>query len=425
MSWFQPQRKREIVKIKAIVANVLHLVFPTDDSYDATTFNVYVGELHLAGPVRVSGVSFRGRGGYNNDERDRTPPGVHIEGVDGAVISDCRFDDFTNQHARMTYCVRSEITGCAIGGIDLSNEDNISGSDTSKWFTGLSIDSCHDVRVLGNTCSNARRLIDLQGGVNDPGSRHILVASNTVTNCGNGVGMHRCARVSIVGNKFIGVKDGISIRGKNVTITGNTIRATEDAIVVNPGSYLTPPGYDDGPGVNFGDLVIEGNDIECQRYFFVSKYNFDSITITNNKFRIINNISGSSMPRVGWQGRRLSRFTFAGNDVVCPNTSPIIRIYQQQAGQIVELGDISVTHNKFRGGRRVLDITGLDSPNEAEKTVFAFNECYGAANPVPIVEIGGGNFANPVWIAYNYIGDGRGNTISGDSEKFVSVGNVW
>ena len=435
---FNSVRKMEMAQVLSVVdATTLRLTAPVAQSYDATTYTVYVDPCEYGRDVEITGIHFVGEGGsegFPGSGNPASPHGVSIEGINGVRITDCTFENHPRHQASLRFCWDVIVANNTIRGPDLTLAENVESNLQSVWFTGVNFAATTNIVFSGNTTSNARRPCDFQGGGSTPPCRNIMVTGNTSYNCLDMQGSHICDRMSVVGNFGYGCGRMMSYRGKNLVLHDNYCEVvTTGARYISVGDGSISSGIYDDIGLNCGTLSVKNNTVKgvAAELYFVAQCDIDSLELDGNVFTGMTTATISAA--VAFISRRLRNIKITGNTIDCSGVTGILRVIDNLrrgdgGSQVVD--GYEVSGNTMIGGSAGIRFTPPHpdfSEMGANNIILGRNTFIGqTARNIELRTGANFQYKRPVVIKGN-VGFGTPSTanIGGSSSVYVTAENTW
>ncbi|MEZ4988206.1 MAG: right-handed parallel beta-helix repeat-containing protein [Saprospiraceae bacterium] len=193
------------------------------------------------------------------------------------------------QHRQHYYCqLRSVSCYGWWHGLSTTDCDNITiqNNTTAGRASGILVNNSIVSTISGNTLTN-----NFNNGINVSNGQNCTITNNTFTNCGtngntpsltiNGVATDGTQRLSVVGNTFVGGKNGISLANMDALTIANTgspevLLPDNDGKATLTGTVIALSNIDNTTIANF--------DLSAATFggTALSTFNCDNITIQNN-----------------------------------------------------------------------------------------------------------------------------------------------
>lgn len=291
---------------------------------------------------------------------------IKITGVDGLIISGIRFNQNLKGRTsiHLVNCTNFLISHCFFTGYS---------KEFAYYLTdgGIKLDDCIDGRILFNTwkdhgfqytaaTADLNRCISVQGTLSD----NVTIMGNTFNRVNQGI-VIACGNHLVSGNVFKEVKDNVLYMVQDhvsTVFSGNFVdHRYDEVLVIGKGSLIASSNMlKNAPNkflsisgnvkeVLLADNTIDNTDIDSGQFIYWRDvtYQVDRMVVYRNNFRCPTNVNNFEYFRIG----NVLKFIFDDNDV---------RVATQASQRIIYFNG-TIAKGAIRGG----SIQGSDSTAEA------------------------------------------------------------
>jgi hypothetical protein len=283
LSGFQPVMKSEMNRVRTVDSSTaITSEWVTEDTYDATSYDVIVKPLRTIKNIRLINARVIGNGqGSAHTSAAWGPIGigayfVETFSIERGLVSNCGLAAI-----ECTLCCGVGIN-CDVIGRDSTDASNV--PNISPWFYGLVFTGSSDCTMTGCTTENVRRPVDANYTSGTTIPRNISIAGNVAISCESGFGTHISQHVTMTGNTQKSCAGSMYFRGKDAVLADNIIETYANQpsaamITIGNGNGTT---YAETP--NAGRVTITGNKCKGKVLGLYVRCSVDGLHVADNSF---------------------------------------------------------------------------------------------------------------------------------------------